>query len=146
MKLSQFKEALQSAETFTILKPEGEPVAAHFHITEAGLTTKHFIDCGGTIRKESAVSMQLWTANDYHHRLKPKTVLKILEKASSLFEGMDPEIQVEFQNETVGIYGLEFDGESFRLIRTETDCLALQSSESSAELCSGELISGCCLS
>ena len=125
MKLSELKTALQSAETFTILKPDGSPIPAHFHITEAGLTTKHFIDCGGTIRKENALSMQLWSANDTQHRLTPKTVHQILEKAAPLFEESDPEIQLEYQSGTVGLYGLEFDGRNFRLTATKTDCLAM---------------------
>jgi len=28
--------------------PEGTYLPAHFHMTEVGLVTKHFVDCGGT--------------------------------------------------------------------------------------------------
>ena len=34
------------------------------------------------------------------------------------------EIEVEYQSETIGKYGLEFEGERFILTTTQTDCLA----------------------
>jgi hypothetical protein len=36
----------------------------------------------------------------------------------------DHEIEVEYQGLTIGKYGLEFDGKSFALTNTMTDCLA----------------------
>jgi len=30
----------------------GTMVPEHFHVTEVGVVTKHFIDCGGTVRNE----------------------------------------------------------------------------------------------
>jgi hypothetical protein len=33
---------------------------------------KNFIDCGGKVRNETVVNFQLWNANDFEHRLKPK--------------------------------------------------------------------------
>jgi len=56
MKLSEFKSHLQDMHSLSFIQPNGSPVPAHFHITEAGVTTKHFIDCGGTERIEKYVS------------------------------------------------------------------------------------------
>lgn len=42
---------------------------AHFHITEMGLVTKNFIDCGNTIREEKLITFQVWYAGDLEHRL-----------------------------------------------------------------------------
>lgn len=124
MKLSEFKTALNRTEDLSFTLPDRTSVPAHFHITEAGLTTKHFIDCGGTVRKEKYVTLQLWTAEDYDHRLSPAKLTGILDKAAPLFEGEDPEVEVEFQRETVGRYGTDFARGGFLLTAKETDCLA----------------------
>jgi hypothetical protein len=34
------------------------------------------------------------------------------------------EMEVEYQSETIGKYGLDFDGKRFLLTPTQTDCLA----------------------
>jgi len=127
MKLSDFKTALQSVKTVRFLTPDGGEVPSHFHITEAGLTTKHFIDCGGTVRKESVVSMQLWTADDYDHSLTPGKLLGILNKADALFENRDLDLEIEYQGDTIGRYGAELDNGLFRLVSKQTDCLAKES-------------------
>ena len=75
MKLSQAKNILKSVEAVNFLLPDGTSVPEHFHVTEVGLITKNFIDCGGTVRKETVVNFQLWEANDFEHRLKPQKLL-----------------------------------------------------------------------
>ena len=72
MKLSQIKNILKTIEAVNFNLPDGTMVPEHFHVTEVGLITKKFIDCGGTVRKESVVNFQLWDANDFEHRLKPQ--------------------------------------------------------------------------
>ena len=72
MKLSEVKNQLSTLETVTFQLPNGTFVPEHFHVTEVGLVTKNFIDCGGTVRNETVVNFQLWDANDFEHRLKPK--------------------------------------------------------------------------
>ena len=78
MKLSQIKNVLSTLETVTFQLPNGTFVPEHFHVTEVGLITKNFIDCGGTVRKETVVNFQLWDANDYDHRLKPQKLANII--------------------------------------------------------------------
>ena len=59
MTLSAIKSELQKATTIAFQLPNGELVAPHFHVTEVGKITKHFIDCGGTIRNEEVANFQL---------------------------------------------------------------------------------------
>lgn len=124
MKLSVLKLCLHKLSELNFIQPNGNFIPSHFHITEAGLTTKNFIDCGGTLRTEKTVSFQLWTANDFEHRLEPQKLLKIIDLAEPLFENEDLEVEVEYQMETIGRFGLDFDGINFLLISKQTNCLA----------------------
>ena len=56
MKLSEVKSALTKLDTIAFQLPNGELVPTHFHVTEVGKISKHFIDCGG---------MQMITTTDY---------------------------------------------------------------------------------
>lgn len=124
MKLSEAKKILSESETIAFQLPNGELVPSHFHVTEIGLIDKHFIDCGGTVRKEQKVNFQLWNANDYDHRLHPEKLVKIIALSERIFEITDLEIEVEYQGETIGKYGLDHDGSHFLLTTKMTDCLA----------------------
>lgn len=127
MKLSEFKSILGKSAHLSFTHFNGTPVPAHFHITEAGLTTKHFIDCGGTIRTEKTVSFQLWLADDFDHRLAPSKLLKIIDLAEPLFNSEDFEIEVEYQSDTIGKFGLDHNNAGFVLTPKTTNCLALDS-------------------
>merc|ERR1711976_1067512 len=105
--------------------PNGELVPSHFHVTEVGKITKHFIDCGGTVRNEEVVNFQLWDANDYDHRLHPEKLLHIIELSEKSLGINDAEVEVEFQGaNTIETYTLDFDGTNFLLVNKFTDCLA----------------------
>ena len=52
MKLSKIKEILPALDNVEFQVENGTFVPEHFHVTEVGVITKHFIDCGGTIRNE----------------------------------------------------------------------------------------------
>ena len=56
MTLNQLKTQLELQTTLAFELPDGSLVPNHFHITEVGKVTKHFIDCGGVIRKEEVVN------------------------------------------------------------------------------------------
>jgi hypothetical protein len=99
-------------------------VPEHFHVTEVGLITKHFIDCGGTERIEKVANFQLWNANDFDHRLKPQKLLNIIELSERKLGMGDLEVEVEYQSDTIGKYGLDFDGNRFILTSKVTACLA----------------------
>lgn len=124
MKLSEFKAALGQLAEIKLELPNGTKVPSHFHITEAGLVTKHFLDCGNTERTEKLVTLQVWTASDYEHRLAPSKLLRILDVADRLFEGEDLEIEVEYQSETIGKFGLALVADHFLLTNKATNCLA----------------------
>lgn len=124
MKLSQVKSALKKLDSIAFQLPNGALVPSHFHVTEVGKITKHFIDCGGTVRNEEVVNFQLWNANDYNHRLHPEKLLNIIELSEKVLNISDLEIEVEYQADTIGKFGLEFDGKHFLLTNKQTDCLA----------------------
>ncbi len=125
MKLSEIKEHLTQLKTIEFKLPNGDLVPEHFHVTEVGKVTKHFIDCGGVLRKEERINFQLWNANDYNHRLHPEKLVHIIELSEKTLNLKDTEIEVEYQGETIGKYNLDFDGTSFLLVNTATACLAM---------------------
>lgn len=124
MKLSEIKVALEALENIAFQLPNGKLVPSHFHVTEVGEITKHFIDCGGTVRNEKVVNFQLWNANDFNHRLHPEKLLDIIKLSEKVLHLEDLDIEVEYQAETIGKFGLDFDGKNFLLTQTQTDCLA----------------------
>lgn len=124
MKLSKIKEILPALDNVEFQLEDGTFVPEHFHITEVGVITKHFIDCGGTIRNEKVVNFQLWNANDFKHRLKPTKLLNIIKLSEEKLGIEDAEIEVEYQSETIGKYDLDFNGKVFVLKNKTTACLA----------------------
>ena len=124
MKLSEVKNHLSTIDEINFLLPNGKFVPKHFHVTEVGKIQKKFIDCGGVMRDESVISFQLWEANDYEHRLVPNKLLSIIEMAEKAIGLEDLEIEVEYQGETIGKYGLSTSMNDFLLTSKQTDCLA----------------------
>ena len=124
MKLSEIKKHLSTAESVNFELQNGTFVPENFHVTEVGVVTKHFIDCGGTVRNEKVANFQLWNANDFEHRLKPAKLLNIIKLSEEKLGIEDLEIEVEYQSDTIGKYGLDFSGENFLLTTKQTDCLA----------------------
>ncbi|MEQ5792492.1 hypothetical protein J4E06_15605 [Muricauda sp. NFXS6] len=124
MKLEEVKSALEHLETIAFQLPNGELVPNHFHVTEVGKITKHFIDCGGTVRNEEVVNFQLWNANDYDHRLHPEKLVNIIELSQKTLNIGDLEVEVEYQGQTIEKFALDFDGTNFLLTTKQTDCLA----------------------
>jgi hypothetical protein len=156
MKLSQIKSILATVETVNFQLPSGSLVPEHFHVTEVGLITKNFIDCGGTVRNETVVNFQLWNANDVDHRLKPQKLINIIELSEKKLGIKDYEIEVEYQVTTIGKYDLDFNGTDFILVNKQTACLAedqcgipqekpkMRLSEMNNEVKSCSPNSGCC--
>ena len=124
MVLSAFKQLLFELDTLKFQLPNGQFVPAHFHITEVGNVKRNYIDCGGKLREENKINLQLWVASDTDHRLKPNDILEILQLAEKQLGYSNLELEVEYQQSTVGRYKLAFDGAVFQLINTQTACLA----------------------
>jgi hypothetical protein len=155
MNLNTFFEHLDQVEELTFVLPNGTYVPPHFHLTEVASVSKKFVDCGGTMRDESLISFQLWSADDYDHRLAPCRAYGIVERAQEALGFGNLDIEVEYQGDTIGRYGLEFDNGRFLLSPKQTDCLAkdkcgitepqpvsVSVAESSGSCCSPD--SGCC--
>ena len=123
MKINDVKEKLNKLKSVKFILPNGSFIPKHFHVTEVGVVTKNFIDCGGTIREDKIVNFQLWTADDFDHRLAPQKLLDIIELSEKTLKLGDLEIEVEYQSDTIGKFGLDFDGSNFLLTNKQTDCL-----------------------
>ncbi len=132
MKLSEVKNHLSTAEAVSFILSNGTPVPEHFHVTEVGVITKHFIDCGGTVRHEKVANFQLWNANDLEHRLKPQKLLNIIALSEKVLGMEDLDIEVEYQSDTIGKYSLGFNGKEFVLETKQTNCLASDTCGTSA--------------
>jgi len=124
MNLSNLKTILHQLDTLSFQLPDGNLVPSHFHVTEVGKVSKHFIDCGGVLRQEKVINFQLWEADDYDHRLHPEKLIQIIDLADRQLNLGDLEIEVEYQGQTIQKFGLEVDGDRFLLTSKQTDCLA----------------------
>lgn len=147
MKISEIKTILGGLAAVNFKLPDGTYLPPHFHVTEVGLVTKHFIDCGGVERTERAANFQLWEAGDYDHRLAPQKFLHILNLCEKVLGEEDLEIEVEYQQGTIGRFGLEFDGKDFMLTAKQTACLAqdacgIPDKPAAASCCNPK--TGCC--
>lgn len=145
MRISEMKQILENLEAVNFKLPDGSYLPSHFHVTEVGLVTKHFIDCGGVERKEMAANFQLWEAGDYDHRLAPQKFLHILNLSKKVLGNQDLSIEIEYQQNTIGKFGLDFDGKDFLLTTKKTACLAQDACgipNKQTESCTPK--SGCC--
>ncbi len=126
MNVAELKNSLATIENTVFKLPSGELVPKHFHVTEVAKQIKHFIDCGGTERKENKVTLQLWSSIDYHHRLKASKLTSIIELSENKLDiDSKTEVEVEYQGEeSINTYKLDFDGTNFLLKGKQTDCLA----------------------
>jgi hypothetical protein len=124
MKLSEVKEVLKDLNVVNFQLQDNTLVPIHFHVTEVGEITKKFIDCGGTVREEKVINFQLWEADDFDHRLAPQKLLNIIQLSERTLGLSDSEIEVEYQSDTIGKYGLDFNGKNFLLTNKFTNCLA----------------------
>jgi hypothetical protein len=124
MKISEFLYALSGLESLVITNENGQPIPAHFHVTEVGQTTKNYIDCGGTVREDKCISMQLWLAEDVDHRLSPQKLAAIILQSANLWNQEDLPIEMEYQEGTIGRYDVSFANGKFMLCSKQTACLA----------------------
>jgi hypothetical protein len=126
MKLSEFKQHLSTLSEVTFVLPDGNTVPKHVHLTEIGEVSKKFMDCGGAIRFENRVSMQLWESVDFWHRLEPSKLQTIVDLSEQKLNIGDYEIEVEYQSNTISKYNVQFENGQFILTPTATACLALE--------------------
>ena len=53
--------------------------------------------------------------------------MNIIKLSEKILKIADLEIEVEYQADTIGKFGLDFDGKNFLLTNKQTDCLAKDS-------------------
>lgn len=124
MKLSTLKDALTQCTEIRFILPNGSFVSPHFHVTEVGRISKHFIDCGGVERTEQTINFQLFETEDFDHRLSAEKLLSIIQLSENKIGLPDAKIEVEYQEGTIAKYGLDFNGANFLLTEKRTACLA----------------------
>ncbi len=126
-----------------ILRADGVAIPPEFHVTEVGRVTKHFIDCGGAVRKTDACVLQLWVApGDEAHRLRAGKLLKILRLAEKIAGDGRLAVEAEYQGDSITLWSLEAHAAdaaqiTFRLVAKTTDCLA-------PDKCGVPGATGCC--
>ena len=123
MKFSAFTDALQTCPQVRFKKQDGDFVPAHFHITKVAQIEKRAVDCGGNFQKEAQIILELWVADDFHHRISGQKLLDIILSAKAQMNlHADTPVFVELQGHTVERYGLDLEEGYFRLNALQTDC------------------------
>jgi hypothetical protein len=154
MNTSTFKQHLEAhpeAELAFVL-PNGKAIPAHAHVTEVGRVEKRFIDCGGTHRSWVTTNLQTWVDRDVEHRFPAGKLARILDLAAPLFDGEDPNVEIEHEEGVLSQYPVEDVQVIGRrlvvtLVAKHADCLAKDIClpagivEEETSCCGG---SGCC--
>jgi len=146
--VSAFKQALADAPglPLAVLWPDGDPIEAHFHVTEVGRVQRDFVDCGGTVRRTLNCLLQTWVGDDVDHRITAGKLLKAFAHAAPVLGGEDLPVELEYEACNViqfAVVAVEREPERLvvRLGGKHTDCLAKDVCLPSAEKSAG---AGCC--
>ena len=131
--VSALKRALAGAPELplTVLWPDGDPIEAHFHVTEVGRVQKDFVDCGGTVRQTVTCLLQTWVGGDTAHRITAGKLLKAFEHSARVLGEAGESLPVELEYEACNVIqftvtAVEREAGRFlvRLGGKHTDCLA----------------------
>lgn len=129
--VSALRAALAAASSLplTVVWTDGEPIEAHFHVTEVGRVQKDFVDCGGTVRRLVTCLLQTWVGDDTGHRITAGKLLKAFEHAAPVLGSEDLPVELEYETcnvvqLTVASVGIEAERMVIRLGSKHTDCLA----------------------
>jgi len=151
--ISEVRAALAAAPELpiTVIWPDGEPIEAHFHVTEVGRVQKDFVDCGGTVRRVTTCLLQTWVGDDVDHRITGAKLLKAFEFAAPVLKGEDLPVELEYEAcnvVTLRVVAVErADGVLVvRLAGKHTDCLAKELCVPTTKSAGGACApgSGCC--
>lgn len=109
MLLLELKQALHKYPNahISFALPDGNLIPLHAHITEVAQIDKHFIDCGGTLRKTTNCRLQTWVADDVEHRLNAGKLLGILNKASKIIHSEEIEVDIEHELNVITQFPVE---------------------------------------
>ncbi len=149
--ISEVCAALAAADELpiTVIWPDGEPIEAHFHVTEVGRVQKDFVDCGGTVRRVVTCLLQTWVGDDVDHRITGQKLLKAFAFAAPVLNGEDLPVELECEACNVvqlRVVAVERTAESLgiRLAGKHTDCLAKELCIPTTKTASCPPGSGCC--
>lgn len=131
MTIKEFKKILENNPDARMhwMLPDKSFVLDHYHITEIGKVRKDFIDCGGTVRNSASCVLQIWVADDTHHRLKTDKLADIIRMAEDVLGSEEIPVEIEYDNGVISQYPVT-DWEStpsgplFYLGGKRTCCLA----------------------
>ncbi len=109
--------------------PDGSSVPKSFHITEVGMVTKRFIDCGGKVHQVETCQLQVWIGEDIDHRIETRKMAQILEVSGSIIADDSLEIEIEYEERIISQYPVKealITEETVTLVLSlkHTDCLA----------------------
>ncbi len=124
MKVRELVQHLSVKQQVQFQLEDGTLVPDHFHVTEMGLVLKNYVDCGGKMRNERSATFQLWVAGDTDHRMTSQKFMGIIAIADGLYGIQELEVHVGYQQETIGVFDLNYNGEKFVLQSKQTACLA----------------------
>jgi hypothetical protein len=148
LKISEVRAALAAAPglPITVIWPDGEPIEAHFHVTEVGRVQKDFVDCGGTVRRLVTCLLQTWVGDDVDHRITGEKLLKAFDYAAPVLGGEDLPVELEYEACNVvqlRVIAVERTAEALvvRLASKHTDCLAKELCVPATKCAPG---GGCC--
>ncbi|MFA6959301.1 MAG: DUF6428 family protein [Opitutaceae bacterium] len=146
--ISEVRAALTVAPAMpiTVIWPDGEPIEAHFHVTEVGRVQKDFVDCGGTVRRLVTCLLQTWVGDDTDHRITGEKLLKAFDYAAPVLAGEDLPVELEYEACNVvqlRAVAVERTAEALvvRLASKHTDCLAKELCVPATKCAPG---GGCC--
>lgn len=129
--VAALKRALAAAPELplTVLWPDGDPIEAHFHVTEVGRVQKDFVDCGGTVRRNVTCLLQTWVGDDVDHRITAGKLLTAFVHAESVLGAEDMPVELEYEACNVIQFTVaSVEREAMRLVvrldGKHTDCLA----------------------
>ncbi len=131
MQVDQFNLLLKASPNASLqfILPSGDSIPSHFHVTEVGRVEKAFVDCGGTVRHSTSCQLQLWTANDFDHRLKSDKLAVIMAMADPILKADDLQVEVEYGQNVASLYSVDhvvcaLGSIQIFLAGKQTDCLA----------------------
>jgi hypothetical protein len=131
LRVAALKQALAGAPELplAVLWPDGDPIEAHFHVTEVGRVQKDFVDCGGTVRRAVTCLLQTWVGEDVDHRITAGKLLKAFAHAERVLGSEDLPVELEYEACNVlqfAVVAVEREAQRFvvRLGGKHTDCLA----------------------
>lgn len=131
MQLQEFKTLLEAnrEKQFLLQLPNAKTVPQSFHITEVGLVSKTFIDCGGKVHTVQTCQLQAWIGPDLDHRIEAGKMADILKISQSIVPSDALDLEIEYEDDIISQYPVAEavvtqDAVTLRLTPKHTDCLA----------------------